>query len=316
MTFSDTRSSTESRRAADPFKSKDANVILQTSDHVEFRVHKNVTALASPATSASSTASSRSHHKRRLVDLPQTSAVLDLFLRFTYPTPEPTLALDDIATLLELARKYDTRCVTTRMRAHLLRPNHLEDDPTTVYALASFAGMIDVARIAARYTLSRALPARLAEVRLLDGTALVRLLQYRKNSIKAATDVVRREGVVPCAECASALPRCKLAWRRKTLHEAVVAPQYWVDYVHGVKAALQLKLDPSVVRDPALMRPAVESGTGCTRCASKAHWDLDEFADILEEVIEEAISGVKLHLDSDDLDDYDTRDTALCTKER
>ncbi|KAI0365038.1 hypothetical protein BV20DRAFT_786915 [Pilatotrama ljubarskyi] len=67
-----TRFSAETGCAADPFKRKYADVLLRTSDDVEFRVHKNVVALASPALASfialaprvqsTSSTSSRSHH--------------------------------------------------------------------------------------------------------------------------------------------------------------------------------------------------------------------------------------------------------------
>lgn len=332
MTFP--RLTSRAGRAAEPFNSKDANVILRSSDDVEFRVHRQVLALASPvlaalisrssaasttsfymepsfsrAPSASGTSSRAHHRKRPILDLPHASATLDLFLRFIYPVPEPSLTLDDVATLLELAEKYDAQGVTKRMRTHLLLPEHLEHDPTSVYALASHAGMADVVQIAARRTLALSLPARdLAEVRFHSGTALMRLLEYRTECGMAVADVVRVDNAVPwwvlmewrrlcflsdCSECAAVATRHNLVWH-KVLRGCVDVPRYWVEYMQGVSAALQKRLDPSVARDPALVRPAVEAGLKCSRCAAKIYWDMEEFAKLLEEAIEEAISLVSI----------------------
>ncbi len=226
---------------------------------------------------------------------------------------EPPLTLDDVATLLELAEKYDAQCVTKRMRTHLLLPEHLERDPTSVYALASHVGMADVVQIAARRTLSLALPARdLAEVRFHSGTALMRLLEYRTECGMAVADVVRVDNAVPwwvlmewrrfcflsdCSECAAVAPRHNLVWH-KVLRGCVDVPRYWVVYMQGVSAALQKKPDPSVARYSALVRPAVEAGLKCARCAPKIYWDMEEFAKLLEEAIEEAISLVSIDFPS------------------
>ncbi|KAI9061282.1 hypothetical protein FKP32DRAFT_1594627 [Trametes sanguinea] len=321
-------------RAADPFYSKDANVILRTVDDVEFRVHKYLIKLAAPALAALislapyQTSSSSSRTQRRLLNLPQTSDVLDTFLRFVYPVEEPSLGLDDIAALLELANRYSASGVIARMRTHLLLPEHLETDPTTVYALASYAGLKHVARTAARRTLAHPTPAQLAGVRLLQGTALVQLLQYRKSCTRAAEAVTRAKDAVPswiqmrwrkfcflseCGTCTG--ERKRLAWN-KALHGCVSVSYYWVEYMGGVSMALRDRLDPSIARDPALVLPAVEAGLKCcARCAAKIVWDMEEFSRILEEVLDEAISSVKIE-DNETHDEYSADETMTPRRKR
>ena len=310
-------SSSASLRAAAPFDSKDADVVLRSSDNVDFRVHKSILKLASPVLAALISltplppSAPRRHRRRRVVPLAEPGESLDLFLRFIYPVPEPPLSLDEVATLLELAHKYDSPSVTSRMRPHLLRPDDLHADPLQVYALASYAGMDDVARTAALFTLPHPLPhpAQLAETRLLPGPALVRVLEYRRRCVEAATRVARiaDDGAVPSwvqlrwrrfcflSECSSRecakLPRRTLRWDR-TLYGCVDVPEYWVAYMDAVADALEKSLDPGVARSRALVRGAAEAGVGCARCAGRVGADLEEFAEIVEAVIEEAISSV------------------------
>ncbi|KAI0752896.1 hypothetical protein C8Q80DRAFT_1267366 [Daedaleopsis nitida] len=327
-------------RACAPFNSKDADVVLRSSDSVDFKVHKHTVSLASPVLAAlihhaprppPPPSGSRRHRRRPVVSLSEPSEFLEIFLRFVYPVPEPPVTLHDLATLLELAAKYDSPSVVSRVRLHLQRSDFLEADPLQVYALASFARMDDVVRVAARHTLSRPIPPsdKLTDVHLLSGTALVRLLDYRTQCVRAAVKVARiSEDAVPwwvqlqwrrlcfLSECGwecTKLPRRSLKWH-KTLHERVDVPQYWVDYMNSVGAALRERLDPSVARDPRLVRPAVEQATQCAKCASKAHWDVEEFARILEEAVEEAISSVELGGDCADEYDEDSRALVPTTK--
>ena len=70
-------------------------------------------------------------------------------------------------------------------------------------------------------------------------------------------------------------------------------PEYWIEYMNAVSAALVERLDPAVARDKELRRQAAEkAAAGCRRCAEKVVWDLEEFGGILEDAIQEAIAGV------------------------
>lgn len=317
-------SNSSTMRAAAPFDSKEANSILRSSDYVDFRVHRYIIAFASPVlgafvSSASQlpppSASRRHHQKRPVVELPEPSEVLDMFLRFIYPVSEPSITLDDAAILLEMARRYAAPSVASRMRLHLLRPDILDPNPLRVYALACFGEMEDVARIAARHTLPDPAPSpvQLAEMPMLTGESLVRLLEYRKKCVQAAADVARiassgkggsdsmpwwirlqwREFcfLSECGYECSKLPRRRLKWHR-TASGCVDVPEWWVEYMDAVGAALREHLDPGVARTQRLVQPAVEKAMQCQKCSGKVFWDIEKFARILEEAVEEAISAV------------------------
>ena len=309
-------------RAPPPFDSKDANLVLVSSDGVEFRVHKHMIALASPVLAALIPASStslapphpyvhpRQPRQRPRLLLSQPAHVLNIFLRFIYPIPEPpSLSLPTISLLLSLAHDYSATSITTRMRPHLLSAIHLDNSPLAVYALASSAGMADVARLAARRALAHPLP----PARELTGSAfglagdtLLRLLAYRRACAAAAAEVASTRAGVPwwiqlrwrsfcflseCWACPRGARRT-LKWK-KVVGESVEVPVWWVEYLNEVRMALLgEKLDPAVAQDRAIMRRAVEGAAGCERCKERVFWDMVEFARILEDAIEEAISSV------------------------
>lgn len=321
LAYSPSVASTTRTGAGDPFNCRDADVILLSSDGVEFKVHKKLIRLGSRVLSelipfAQSppppSSPTRRHRKQRpVLSLADASDILDLFLRFIYPIPEPQITLNEVYPLLELATKYGAPNVASRMRPYLLRPDHLEADPYVIYALASYAGMHDIAAVAARHTLPHPIPSTLKLTEMAEGSALVRLLEYRRRCAAAAASVARiADDRVPwwiqmqwrrlcflgqCWECAKLLPGRRLKWDR-TACGSLQVPEYWVLYMAGVGAALGEKLDPRVARDAMLVGPALESAMRCSKCAGKAWWDMEEFAGILADAIEEAIYSVSAQM--------------------
>ncbi|PIL29332.1 hypothetical protein GSI_09383 [Ganoderma sinense ZZ0214-1] len=318
LAYSQSVTSTSTTRAGDPFNCRDADVVLLSSDGVEFKVHKKLIRLGSRVLSEliplaqpplhPPSAPPRHRKQRRVLRLSDSSDVLDLFLRFLYPIPEPPITLNDVYPLLELATKYGAPSVAARMRPHLLRPDHLAADPYVIYALAAYAGMHDIAAVAARHTLPHPIPSTLKLTEMAEGSALVQLLVYRRRCEAAAKSVATvADDRVPwwvqmqwrrlcflgeCWECAKLLPGRRLRWDRLACG-SVVVPEYWVRYMAGVWEALGERLDPGIARDAGLLRPALESAVRCSKCVGRAWWDLEEFAGILADAVEEAIYSVK-----------------------
>ncbi|EJF59655.1 hypothetical protein BD309DRAFT_492868 [Dichomitus squalens] len=328
LAYSQSSSSTRTSRASHPFDCRDADIVLRSSDGVEFLVHKRLLRIASRVLTQliplarmppPSSSSGRRHKKERpVLDLADSSENLDLFLRFIYPILEPSIMLNEVYTILELSTKYDAPSVAQRMRPHLLRPDHLEADPYVIYALATYAHMQDIAAVAARHTLSHPIPPTLKLTEMAEGTDLVRLLEYRKKCVAAAVSVTRiADDNVPwwvqlqwrrfcflseCWECAKLLPGRSLKWHR-TACGTVRVPDYWVEYMAAAGAALVEKLDPKVAKDRRLLQPAIECAMRCSKCAAAAWKDVEDFAEILAAAVEEAVCSVKFPVQGDE-DEY------------
>ena len=58
--------------------------------------------------------------------------------------------------------------------------------------------------------------------------------------------------------------------------------------------ALGERLDPGVVKDRKLLGPAIESAMRCSKCAAGAWRDVEEFAEILADAVQEAICSVSV----------------------
>ncbi|KAI0255777.1 hypothetical protein BJV78DRAFT_1279018 [Lactifluus subvellereus] len=120
-----------------PFDDARADVILRSSDGVDFRVFKIVLSLASPifadmfSIPSPSPPSGTSRDGLPVVTLSEDSKVLDLALRRCYPIQSPELVeLKDVHALLEFERKYqvDASCLPL---THYLTGT-IERDPVEV----------------------------------------------------------------------------------------------------------------------------------------------------------------------------------------
>ncbi|KAJ7678647.1 hypothetical protein B0H17DRAFT_944343 [Mycena rosella] len=138
-----------------PFDDISADVILRSSDGIDFRVYRVVLSLASP-------------FFKQMFSLPQpvtepevpnitvteSALVLDRALRFWYPGAEPVAGetLDEFRDTLEaVILKYDMQFLIPNAKKHLRK--HIDQDPLAVYAIACCHRWKDVALEAAKASL-------------------------------------------------------------------------------------------------------------------------------------------------------------------
>lgn len=149
----------EYKTANPPFNTATADVILRTSDRVDFHVHQLVHSLASPFFSTMFTLKQPPSNgcevnyqlaKIDPVTVSEDSTVLDLLLRYCYPLryPDvPNLDIDLLSRALEAALKYDVDCAAHALRMALrIRCYH---SPLPVYTNACRIGNEEIARYAA-----------------------------------------------------------------------------------------------------------------------------------------------------------------------
>ena len=99
-----------------PFDDTRADVILRSSDGVDFRVFRIILSLASPIFadmfSIPQPAAREFHAGPQVVTLSEDSKALDLVLRHLYPMEHPTeIELRDACILIEFARKYEVKAI-------------------------------------------------------------------------------------------------------------------------------------------------------------------------------------------------------------
>ncbi|GBE84162.1 hypothetical protein SCP_0601400 [Sparassis crispa] len=183
-----------SSEAPFPFNQPSADVVLRTSDDVDFHLHKLILSQASPYYSHMFTLRQPPGNDDEPVRVPETSQILDKALRIIYPVPDPPLAaLGDVAALLEVATKYDFDAITAYCAKALLDPELIRKDPFGVYAVAYDFKLEEEIRIVAKETLRypydpSAQPSK--ALITIPATAYIWLMQYRERCKEAAVAVI------------------------------------------------------------------------------------------------------------------------------
>jgi hypothetical protein len=164
------------RSAGPPFDDLDADLVIQSHDLIEFRVHRYLLQLVSPVFKdmlsmpqplASRTRSASSRNES--VKLPESSCTLRLLLSYCDPRiPNPDvdgLTLDQVSEVLDSGIKYQMECIKNDIIPKLqISVVHIRENPLHVYAigvkihLLGAVGGRAVAKIAAVELLKHKVP--------------------------------------------------------------------------------------------------------------------------------------------------------------
>jgi len=191
---SSSRCQAQATLAAPPFDDTRADLVLQSSDEVHFRVFKIILSLASPIFAdmfcIPLPASQRSDDETQVVTLSEDSNVLDVALRHLYPVriPDDGGTLRDAGVLAEFARKYQVDALEKFIMRYLT--DNVERDPVGVYAIAVTYGYKDIGAKAARSCLNLPFSLLLSPyVRGATGELYGELLRYHVACGEAASAV-------------------------------------------------------------------------------------------------------------------------------
>jgi hypothetical protein len=133
-----------------PFDDPSADLILRSTDGVDFRVFKNILSLASKPL-ADKVVKTEDADGVQVVKFAQDSKFLDIVLRHLYPVPPTAVTLPDVRLLAEFAEYYDVNALEPRIVSYL--KDTLEGDPIGVYSIAVTYDHLDIAAKAARLSL-------------------------------------------------------------------------------------------------------------------------------------------------------------------
>lgn len=183
-----------------PFDDNDADLVIRSSDCVDFPVHqaflskasphfKTMLSLPQPSTSGPSSAKCHSHPRGSLPTVPvvEKSSVVHILLSFLLPiTPVLPRSLDEAMDFVNAAHKYEMEVVEVRARS-ILRRFLTVDTSLCIYAFAHRLELRDEMVEAARLTLRLPLLSDYPEhdTHSPYGHALLDLWSYRKAYLKA-----------------------------------------------------------------------------------------------------------------------------------
>ena len=168
----------------------DASIIVQSSDQVNFRIHKSVLAMSSPffgdLLSLPQPPDDKLIDGLPVVQLSEDASVLSHLISLLYLTErriKPN-SYEEVFALLATCQKYDMEMVQLEIREKVKRgtfPAPVQAQAFSAYALASSLGLTPEMEHAARLTLSQPMTFEsLGEgLRLFKGQALCELVRYR-----------------------------------------------------------------------------------------------------------------------------------------
>ena len=171
-----------------------ADIILQSSDLVDFYVHKSVLIVSSPVfrdmSSLPQPPNGAVPNALPVVHLSEDAETLDSLISILYPVPpEMPPSSDNILALLSAAAKYDMDAVQSSIRVEINRRGLLSSSPEElfrVYAVACKKGLIPEMESSARLSLAHPLTFESLgdTLRSFDGRALRDLADFHLRSMR------------------------------------------------------------------------------------------------------------------------------------
>jgi hypothetical protein len=319
--------------AAPPFDGSSpwgADVILRSSDNVDFHVLKAPLALSSPLFRDMFTLP-RGHQLGQeewsmvppvdemkdglpIVNLTESGKVLCRLLHMCYRAVTATAAskmstLEDAFEVLAPAAKYEMENVQRHMGEELISPHFLEKQPLRVYALAVFHKLEGEARSAAKMTLRIALHDQpyVAELEYISAGDLRRLLDYQIQCMKAAKKAVTnlewlesddwvwfkctQDGCRASDSVVEAMIVSVAGTRRRRTTTA-----WWSNYIRRVLANLTSTPTEDIVLRSELIDDALHKAAFCPFCRERAISDMRKFTGMFAAEIKRVISDVSLSI--------------------
>ncbi|KZT09207.1 uncharacterized protein LAESUDRAFT_542853 [Laetiporus sulphureus 93-53] len=230
-----------------PFNKQSADVILRSSDNVDFRVHTTIMSVASPffetmfaMPQPEEPAGSDVHPEAGLplIHMEEDSETLGRLLRFCYPVEDPDLdKVADLGPVLKAAVKYQMEDLLPRLKKKLTVI--ARRDPLRAYVLACSLRLEQEARAAAiayRETSSLQIDSYVPEMDELTTGEYYRLLQFYTQSVDVASAhfCVTHQTTLDASLSSSAVEQgCLVAYFRDPNADVVLRSLDGMDfYVH------------------------------------------------------------------------------------
>jgi hypothetical protein len=295
-----------------PFDNPDAEVIIRSSDNVDFRVFKSFLLSVStvfkdmfaipqgPADAAR--VDQEMKDGRPIIPVTEESQVVETLLRFCFPnilTSVPVLnTMEEIMPVLEVSIKYGIEILESRMRDALFTPPVIEERAMQLFVVAYRHRWEKEIRIAAKHTLVQPAWDRLyvAELESITGGDLHRLQKYRLECARAAKRVATTVGWIKvddivglhCNSCEEPTQKIGATWMVYKLGG------WWVRYMRSVAEELAKKPRGDTVLESSLVDTALHQANRCQRCRARLETAarFKEFCEFFAAEVDRVISQV------------------------
>ncbi|KAL6300864.1 hypothetical protein BKA93DRAFT_500708 [Sparassis latifolia] len=314
--------------APPPFDKPTADIILRSSDRVDFRVKKAILSetswffdtmftLPQPSLIAGEMKRIRANGLETelkdglaVVHITEDSRTIDCLLRICYPLRNPVITdLSELRRLLTSATKYAMDEAVEILRERLY--NLAQEIPLQVYAVAIQFNFEKEAREAAKYFLACKTPVMyVPELEEISGGVYQRLLDYRTRCGKEATRLVSSEmgwlpredwpwfscpnGGEPCAIKAGVTVTFRFNGGGRIRRG--YPKMWWWQHVHRMACVLEATPCGKMLYTTSLMDQALQDAAACPRCRVTAPAKLRRFMDLLAVEVDRVVSQVELEI--------------------
>jgi hypothetical protein len=287
-----------------PFDKANADLILRSSDNVDFHVFKFLLSLASPffekmfsLPQPVENGGNRVHDSKdtvQVIPMSESSAVAEKLLSFCYPCTDPVLdTLEEAKGVLEAATKYDMEDIRNRIQKMLAAPRFVEDElgHLRVFGIAIQYGLKDAAMAAMCCTRNYPVLGRpyVEELDHISPRTYHQLLDYHWRCYQVATGVTTKFARSGHGWSLFLIPTCSKCTSTFEEHRGT---QYWVDYMERAKDALRDQPCSATVLRSDLVDGALKDANKCRDCCGSAVDKMRKFTIAFAQEIDRATSAV------------------------
>ncbi|KDQ50765.1 hypothetical protein JAAARDRAFT_211581 [Jaapia argillacea MUCL 33604] len=309
------------RDAPHPFNNREGDVIIRSSDNVDFRVFKLLLTLCSPVFRGlfelpqyAPKEEEQNHLNWKdgvpVVLLTEDSTTLTNFLSPIFPwgAIQDCTSLKEWRLVLEAAEKYQVEGVRSAAEKTLLRSKFIEVEPIGVYAIARRFDLEDTARSAARSALRQSIPGKFSdELHYASATILHDLFTYHRTCRQTAAAVIAIPKQIDpasgwngvwftCATCPSDPTVTPPTIKPKPYPPLTNAKVWWLHFLRELEDEVKDRPSGDTLRDWVLSSPSVKRALAnvCSTCEKRIVGDTTKLAKELGEQVDRVITVVKL----------------------
>lgn len=302
--------------ASPPFNHPKADVILRSSDNVDFRVFRLFLSLSSsffetlfdlPQPSEENLTDTEIKDGLPVIPISEDNRTLDTLLRFCYPctlTKNPSLNhFTEAIKVLEAAQKYSLDEVESTVRMALFKPAILEVNPLRCFAIARRARLREETILSARYSLRTSLvPDWFEEIGMITSTDILALWAYHQKCGKAVQTLkLSYSWIEGHYQSRAAAPwifgihcNCPKSNTRRMFSQNHLV--WWEEFMEATFQTLKEKPCAQTVYE-AVERTIEEiRRRDCSYCSPNIATVMKPFADLFAEKVEGLVSETDLHL--------------------